>query len=257
MSPHGIPKGQFVHRISAGIAASCLVFLLTACATGPHALTHASLADSPEKRLPKVVVLVPPEIEVREISAGGVTEKFEEWSRTANDLAHKSLVKQVTNRNLFQLMELPQLPPDAMSALDEYTALYDVVAVNAFVVGRSRDPAWSHIRARPDYTLGPGLARLAELAGAESALFVIGQDYISSSGRQAMVFLGALMGVALPLGPTFMTAGLVDLRTGDLLWFDFDLTVGQRDLRKPADMDAIMETLFKNFPGAVPKAASR
>jgi hypothetical protein len=246
-----------VHRVFAGIPAFCLALLLAGCASGPHALTHASLADAPEKRLPKVVVLVPPDIEVREISAGGVTEKFEDWSRTANDLAHNSLTKQIASRNLFQLLELPQIPAEARATLDEYAALYDVVAANAYVVGRSQDPAWSHMRARPDYTLGPGLAPLADLVGADSALFLVGADYISSSGRQALVVLGLLMGVGLPLGPTFMTAGLVDIRTGDLLWFDFDPTVGQRDLRKPADMDAIMENLFKNFPGAAPKTASR
>jgi len=99
-----------------------------------------------------------------------------------------------------------------------------------------------------DYTLGPGLAFLAEKTGADAALFVIAQDFVSTNERKALAVVGALFGVALPLGRTFAVAGLVELRTGKLLWQSYD-TSATPDLRVAADADKVVRGLFQAFPG--------
>ncbi|MDH3467673.1 MAG: hypothetical protein OES26_17495, partial [Gammaproteobacteria bacterium] len=107
-------------------------------------------------------------------------------------------------------------------------ALYQVVASTARALIAHGGKAWQHKASRFDYTLGDGLAFLAERSGADAGLIVIGAQSVSSAGRSALsifsVVTGALTGVYMPMtgGGTFLTAGIVDFRTGDVLWFNFD-----------------------------------
>jgi len=54
-------------------------------------------------------------------------------------------------------------------------------------------------------------------------------------------------GVIMPLGQSFMTAGIVDLKTGDVQWMSFDSSASM-DSRKPADVDGLMRALYQTYP---------
>jgi hypothetical protein len=45
-----------------------------------------------------------------------------------------------------------------------------------------------------------------------------------------------------------VSAGVVDLETGNLLWFTYDFGVDRFDLRRPADVDQVIGDLFKEYP---------
>jgi hypothetical protein len=54
--------------------------------------------------------------------------------------------------------------------------------------------------------------------------------------------------------PAFLSAGVVDMHTGELLWYSTELRSGSEDLRDPAAVKKLVDDLFKTYPGA-PKTA--
>ena len=52
----------------------------------------------------------------------------------------------------------------------------------------------------------------------------------------------------MPLGQSFITAGLVDLKTGDVQWMSFDSS-NSMDSRNPADVDGLIRALYQTYPG--------
>ena len=56
--------------------------VLTGCAAGPSAKVHYSIKQDPGSRPLQQVVLLPVDVDVYEMSAGGVNEEVPEWSGT-------------------------------------------------------------------------------------------------------------------------------------------------------------------------------
>lgn len=230
--------------------------LLVACALAfvplaAAAQTRVYLDRSLERGAPVMtVVLFSPDVAVSEISAGGVIEKVPEWSRKAHDYVAAS-VERLAAGPRFRLIALPPFSPAEQSSLDEHVALYNVVAGNVLVNGTQGGDVWKKRLASglTDYTVGPGLAFVAQRSGADAALMIVVRDSVSSSGRKAMFVLGALFGVGIPMGRTFAVAGLVDLRTGKLLWQSYDTSVSA-DLRIEADATKVVDGLFSSYPAA-------
>ncbi|HET7831381.1 MAG TPA: hypothetical protein VFK88_00300, partial [Gallionella sp.] len=144
-------------RWLAKLAALVAILLLAACATPPQkyaaspAFLNASAAQKPKK-----VLLLPPDIEVMEISAGGVPEKVEAWGKQAKANIRQSLNKTTGVTRNFELIELPELTATEKETVEKFLAFYDVVGGTAFFYGRSQDPAWQHKVQNFDYTLGEG-----------------------------------------------------------------------------------------------------
>jgi len=197
---------------------------------------------------PKKVVLLPPQVFVFELSAGGVATRMADWEATAKDNLVTAATRLAQGAGLFEVVSTPTLSPADLDQLEAHIGLYDRVAQSVFVYGRGEQDAWAHKKHEFDYTVGPGLAFLREHTGADAALIVLGSDFISSGERKAAFVVGLLLGVALPLGQSFITTGLVDLNTGDVQWMSFDSSASL-DTRKPADVDEILRALYQTYPG--------
>jgi len=84
---------------------------------------------------------------------------------------------------------------------------------------------------------------------------VIVSDYISSAGRKATMALGilaaAFTGVAIVPngGIAYVSVGVIDLRTGNLLWFATNRSQGN-DLREEDEVQSVLTGLFESYPGA-------
>jgi len=245
-------------RLARNTLLAALVLLLAACATGSSAV-HKTVSATPDKPMPRKVLLLPVEINVHEISAGGVVEKVNAWSETASSHANAFLRDLARGKGAFDLIEGPALEPAQKARLDQYIALYEVVAGSAFIAQHSPFEVWQQRAREFDYTLGPGLGPLADATGTDAAMVVIGSDYISSAGRRAAMVMGMILGavsgvVVVPQGGiSFVSVGVVDLHTGDLLWFGTEQ--GQAtDLRNEADVRRMLEGLFRTYPGLTPAA---
>lgn len=208
---------------------------------------NPALTQNPAAR-PKKIVLLPPQVFVYELSAGGVPTRMADWEATARD----NLVTAATRLSReagFELLPAPALDPLLADQLEAHIGLYERVAQSVFVYGRGDQAAWAHKKNEFDYTVGPGLAFLREQTGADAALIVLGSDFISSGGRRAAFIAGLMLGVVMPLGQSFITAGIVDLTTGDVLWMSFDSSASM-DSRTPADVDSLMHDLYQTWPRA-------
>ena len=228
------------------VLASLLLLALTAAAQ-THVYTDSAVSAATPAA--KRVLFIPPDISVSELSAGGVIEKVPDWSKQARGHMMEALRKLAPNAR-FEIVVVPALTTQERESLDEHTALYEVVAVNVQRNGVGGGQVWTERlkSGLTDYTLGPGLAFLADKTGADAALFVIAQDFVSTSERKALAVVGALFGAVVPLGRTFAVAGLVELRSGKLLWQAYDTSVTP-DLRVAADADKVVKDLFQAFPG--------
>ena len=235
--------------------------VLAGCAATPNTSLHESIAGKAEQRMPRKMLMLPADIRVHEISAGGVVEKVDEWTINASNHAMKSVREIAGSKSLFELKEAPALAEAEKQVLDQHLALYELVAGSADFSKSGPLAPWRERAKNFDYTLGPGLRELAERSDLDAAVIVIGSDYISSTGRKATMALGilaaAFTGVALvPVGGTaYVSVGVVDLRTGNLLWFA--TSRGQNnDLRQEQQVHAVLEKLFTGYPGATPAKAA-
>ena len=98
-----------------------------------------------------------------------------------------------------------------------------------------------------DWTLGPGIDVIGKKYNADYALFSYYRDYQASGGRVAFSFFAALVGVGVVTGGEVGFASLVDLRTGDIVWFN-RVTAGVGELREEDGAMATINLLFKDLP---------
>ena len=197
---------------------------------------------------PKKVVLLPPQVFVFELSAGGVPTRMADWEAAARDNLASAATRLARESGLFELVPAPRLDSPELDQLEAHIGLYDRVAQSVFVYGRGNQSAWAHKKNEFDYTVGPGLAFLRAQTDADAALIVLGSDYISTGGRKAAFVAGLALGIVMPLGQSFITAGIVDLKTGDVQWMSFDSS-SSMDSRNPADVDDLMRDLYQTWPG--------
>lgn len=213
------------------------------------AQTYTYLDHALEKGAPAhTALLVTPDVTVSEISAGGVMEKMPKWSQRASHNVSNAL-RRVGMGPKLHFADLPALNAEEQHTLEQHVALFDIVATQVHLNSLRGGELWAKRlkSGLTDYTLGPGLAFLADKTGADTALMVIARDAESSGGRKAMVVIGALFGVGMPVGRTFAVAGLVELRSGRLLWQSYDVNVST-DLREPEETNNLVEGLFKSYP---------
>lgn len=195
-------------------------------------------------------LLITPDVVVSEISFGGLIEKRPEWSRRAADNVTNAL-RRAGARSKLRFGDLPALSGEERHALDQHVALFNVVALQVHRNSLGGGELWAKRlkSGLTDYTVGPGLAFLADKTGADSALLVIARDGESSAGNKAMIALGMLVGGGVRVGRTLAIAGLIDLRSGRLLWQGYDVNTST-DLREPEQTNALIDGLFKGYPGS-------
>ena len=105
-----------------------LVFALLplVAAAQPHVYLDRSLrSGAPEK----TVVIISPDVEVSEISAGGVIQKVAAWSENARTYVTEAL-KHLAAEDKFKVASLPRLSADEQASLGQHVALADTGALH-------------------------------------------------------------------------------------------------------------------------------
>lgn len=241
----------------AKILCSLMLMALFGCAT-----TNEPAASNPNftkaeahTALPRKIVVLPADVRVSEVSAGGVVEKVQAWTDQAKSNIDAALREAAKTSGAFELVVLPELSAADKQMIEQHLALYALVAVEAWTHSRSQDPAWAHKKTDFDYTLGPGLKFLKEKTGADAAMVLICEDYISSGERKAMMVFATLLSaaagvVAIPQGaPSFVSGGVVSLEDGNIQWFNYSLEQGSADLRNAPDAKRMVDTAMRAYPG--------
>lgn len=224
-----------------GLGFFLLSALLAAC-TQTSSLSKGESFQRPHGTVR--VLLMPSDIELYELLDSGLQEPRAEWTAAAKRNVDAAIGDMMRPQNA----ELrPYVPPaNDLAAERRHTQLlklHDAVGGSILLYqygGVSQLPSKAgHF----DWTLGSGASELQRTYGADYALFVYLRDTYSSSGRKALMVGMALLGIGVSGGTQVGFASLVDLRTGDFVWFNYLYsTVGDLRTPKPAH-DAVRELL--------------
>ena len=203
------------------------------------------------------IVVYRPDVHVGTLTTGGVDEPNADWTTGARGLIADAIKKndKVAGAKI-TFADDPE--GDDGAYLAEYRALFTAVAqsiqVHKLFPG-NRLPTKKTVF---DWTLGEGTQRIAKFSGADYALFLYTHDAYGSAGRktaQAMGLLGCMVGfcVLVPPGVHVGYAALVDLKSGDVVWFNADPSIGG-DVRTAEGADKRALQLLNGLPGRVPPA---
>lgn len=226
---------------------ACLLFVLacvlSACQTAARSVNPTLVQGDEVHR----VLMMPVDIEISELGLG-VREPRADWTRTAEVHISSALKDQMLNRNV-ELIETG----DAISLEDrddqvvQLIKLHEAVASSIVLSTRAPD-LLPNKRNSFDWTLGQSATALKEDYDADYALFTFVRDAHSSAERvMAGVVTALLFGVAPQGGQQIGYASLVDLETGQIVWFN-SLVRGTGDLREPQPANEAMQLLLTDFP---------
>jgi hypothetical protein len=97
---------------------------------------------------------------------------------------------------------------------------------------------------------------LAQASGARYGLFTWVRDSYASAERKVMMVGLAILGVGIGGGAQVGYASLVDLETGQVLWFNQLISV-MGDLRDEKSAVASVDNLLAGFPGSAAVTAAK
>ncbi len=242
-------------KLAALAAMACVCLSASAMARTQVAKGYELPKDRPVK-----IISLRPDVSVGSLDAGGVEEANADWTAAARaNLADAVLQNQKAQGNT--VVALADQTGDDAKTVDDYQKLFHAVSAAVFLHKFTPGAKLPTKNDRFDWTLGPGAARLGEIGGGDYALFVYTHDSFSSSGRKALQVAGLLgCGVGfcmvIPGGLHFYYASLVDLKSGDVVWFNFQPSA-DGDIRKPEGAQHLVDKLLSTMPGRGQGAAGK
>ena len=211
-------------KIGFSVSVFCL-FAVMGCALTAHR-THPQF----ESRIRgiKDPVLIPPDLNMCELSPGGMAILRSDWSAIGRDNLQKAILESFKNKQC----HVASLQKDAAIA-DEMTdvqALYRLV--NRTMQRHTFGPRQSTDKNRGfEYSLGTLNAILQKL-GADSVIFVSGYDQVSKGSRKALIDLA-----------------IADA-SGTILYYSVKGTKEGNDLRDPESAAVVAQALLSSFSKA-------
>lgn len=176
------------------------------------------------------LLVMRPDVEVGVVTTGGMVEPRADWTETSRAHLLTALKEQQAGRggNVFILEKRDGLSDRGVSsdAVAELERLHYAVG-SSIALHRYSGAYLPTKRGRGlDWTLGEDAVALGRKTGFDYALFLHAEDSFASSGRIALQVLGVAgcaVGFCAPNiggGGQFAYASLVDLRTGEVVWFN-------------------------------------
>ena len=217
------------------------ILFMAGCAVAPSNVQKIdkldSVGDDPR------IVLMPPDVRYYLVTAGGVPEPHEEWTTAAqtNFVAAAENYAQSIGADL-RTIDKDNLSEDEIRYETLHSAVGGTLLTHYF--GGMKLPSKGE---NFDWSLGPGVASIGQQHDADYALFVHYRDYQASGGRVAFAILAAAAGVGVPMGGEMGFASLVDLKSGDIVWFN-RVIAGSGELRKPDGAAATVNGLLAGIP---------
>ena len=221
----------------------CLVFTM--------AVAHAdskNLAPGFEF-LPKnaKIVVMPTDIELFSVSAGGVAEPKADWTDSANRYFKAALTTKKKTLGV-ESVDLAEKDADELAEINTlHAAIARSIQTHHFGPGMLQLPTKE---GKLEWSLGEPVRAIKDRTGANYALFSWIRDSYASAERIAATIALAIVGIGVaPGGMQQGYASLVDLSTGRVVWFNH-LMRGYGDLREPEKAAETFDALLTNFPAA-------
>jgi hypothetical protein len=195
------------------------------------------------------VVMIEPDIELSEVLAGGVEEPRREWSERARRMYPEEVHRRLQSGGVQAMpdYDVPDTLP-ADTRLGQVLRLNQAVSMSILAYTSPGNQLATKPRHGLDWTLGPGAEELRKVTGADYALFTYIRDSYTSGGRKALRIASLLLlGGDIGGGRQFGVTTLVDLRTGQVVWFNY-LARQTGDLRDEAGARSTVEDMLRGLP---------
>lgn len=192
------------------------------------------------------IVVMPLDVELGELTAGGVVEPHSAWTEAALQHMRAALDDQAEVYNVTLVDYQPQL-----GTAEERETSVELLRLHRAVGGSVLLHHYLPAYALPskdnklDWSLGPAVDAIARTHDADYALFIFVRDNYTTAGRMAVILVGGLMGAYVPGGSQVGFASVVDLSTGDIVWFN-RLVRNTGDLRSPDSAAETVRTLVSD-----------
>jgi hypothetical protein len=186
----------------------------------------ADLQFTPPSGDYKLLVLRP-DVEVGSLTTGGMVEPRADWTDQARASIIAALKAQQASRGgnvtiIEHRNQLPGVAEQEVADVERLNLAVDQSIVDAEYLG---DTLPTKRRHGLDWTLGQDAVRLGQKTGYDYVLFLHAEDSVASGGRIALGLIGlagCFIGFCAPGGGQQQLdyASLVDLHTGDVVWFN-------------------------------------
>ena len=241
-------KNTYLH-----VAGVVFALVLAGCTT-PTSRTNTTANfewTSPTKR----ILIVEPDIQLSLLDAGGVLEPRADWTDTARGVIDKGL-REHFGKTGTEVVSAEEPTEREVQLMKLHNAVGVAILTHLYGPQGSSSAGANQLPNKGsalDWTLGPGTAEMRDHYDADYALFVFVRDSYSSAAKKALdvltVIAGAALGVGIiPAGGVQVGfASLVDLRTGNIVWFNRAID-GMGDLREEAKDERATNQLLKDIP---------
>lgn len=229
------------------IAGGLIVTGLLIAASGQAAGQERNLASG-FSALPKnsKVAIMPTDIELFSISAGGVPEPKADWTEAAARHIKAALAERKKKLGIGSV-DLSEKDADDLAEVNTlHAAVARAIATHHFGPGFLNLPTKE---GKLDWSLGDAVKPIRQKTGADYALFSWVRDSYASAERVATMIALALLGVGVGGGLQIGYASLVDLNTGQVVWFN-SMFRGTGDLREAGPAAESLDSLLDKFPAS-------
>ena len=204
------------------------------------------------------LLVLRPDVTVGALTTGGMVEPRAEWTEEARSNIIAALRAQQASRGrqltiIEHRNELPAVPEQELADVERLNFVVDESIVEHKYLG---DYLPTKRGRGLDWTLGQDAVRLGRQSGYDYALFLHAEDQVASKGRIALGLVGlagCIVGFCAPnIGGAEQLdyASLVDLKTGEVVWFNVVDAASQvpgiefGDLRTPQGAAQMVERLL-------------
>ena len=182
-------------------------------------------------------------------STGGLFEPNADWTAQSQENVERELTRlQDSLGNEIVRFAFDGAP--GTEPLQRYHALFGAVAGSVIEYQFFRGNRLPTKKQEDDFvwTVGPQINDIAALEGFDYILILRTKDAFGSTGRKVLQVFGAMGGIAVTSGEHIGYAGLIEVKTGDLVWLNADLQMGG-DVRTPEGAQKRVGQLLEGFPG--------
>ena len=218
------------------------------------------------------LLVLRPDVTVGSLTTGGMVEPRADWTDQARTNIIAALRAQQASRGgkaqfIDHRNELDGVSPDELADVERL----NFAVAQSIVIHKYLGDYLPTKRGRGlDWTLGEDAVRLGQKTGYDYALFLHAEDQVASTGRIALGVIGlagCFVGFCAPnVGGAAQLdyASLVDLKTGEVVWFNVVQAGSQvpgikfGDLRTPEGAAQMVERLLGRMkPGLAVRRAQR
>lgn len=234
-----------MRQVGAPMAAALLLCLGARVAAQEKAAVKPGFVMPAEPRAR--ILVFRPDVSVGSQSAGGVISPKADWTRDARTFLGDALVAAKPG-GASEVVFMPELQGDDAVVLAEYQALFKAVAATVLEHRLFKGNRLPTKKTGFEYTLGPGVAKLGAIGAGDYGLFITTDDAYGSTGRKLLqIFAAGVAGVGMTSGKHTGYAGLVDLKTGELVWINADFQMGG-DVRDAEGATKRVRQLLEDLP---------